>query len=349
MADVAKQAGVSKNAVSLALRHDPRIPAVTRERILRVCRQMGYRPNPTVGELMARLRKGRHPAARAPLALINANRDPQAFVHHPTIPTYVAGCRRRAESLGYFLDDFWLHDPRMDGNAMCRVFHARNIRGVVIVGLMDENRLPSTFLPVIERYPCVVTGVSTRDPALSYACVDHHRLTLEAMEQVRALGYRRPGLVLDRVIDALVSGRFTAGYLVGQRHLPSRDRLPPFYDVAEARRCPALFYEWKQRYRPDVIFTLYNVVQDWVEAEGLRVPDDLGLVQLEVRASQPEWAGMNQHNDLVGEAAMDMLVGMIHRGEKGAPEFPRATLIGATWRDGTTVRLQQCRSGRAVI
>ena len=48
------------------------------------------------------------------------------------------------------------------------------------------------------------------------------------------------------------------------------------------------------------------------------------------RASHPEIAGMNQHNDAVGEAAVDMVVGQIHRNESGIPAFPRATLIGAS-------------------
>jgi hypothetical protein len=70
----------------------------------------------------------------------------------------------------------------------------------------------------------------------------------------------------------------------------------------------------------------------------LRVPRDLGLIQLEWRRGRPDWAGMNQHNDIVSEAAIDMAIGMIHRAEFGIPEFPRSTLIGSTWMDGKTVR-----------
>ncbi len=47
---------------------------------------------------------------------------------------------------------------------------------------------------------------------------------------------------------------------------------------------------------------------------------------------------MDQHNDIVGEAAVEMLIGMIHRGESGIPLFPRATLLGSNWVNGTTVR-----------
>ena len=37
--------------------------------------------------------------------------------------------------------------------------------------------------------------------------------------------------------------------------------------------------------------------------------------------------GMNQHNFVTGEAAVDMIVSQIHNNETGVQEFPRATLI----------------------
>ena len=348
MSEVARAAGVSKNTVSLALRHSPQIPAATRQRVERAADQLGYRRNPVVGELMARLRQSGHSGFQATLALVNAHRDAQAFTHHPTIPTYVAGCRRQAASLGYTLDTFWMHDPVQSGETLARTFRARGIRGALLVGLMDENQLPARFLPVAEQFPCVVTGVRTRAPALSFACVDHHLLALQAVEHALALGYRRPALVMDPVIDKLVQERFTAGFLTGQHGLPRVNRLAPFYQVAAARQTPRLFAQWMQRARPDVIFTLYNVVRHWLEDQGWKVPGDVGLIQLEWRAAQPEWAGMHQHNDVVGEAAVDMLVGMLQRGEAGPPAFPRATLVGPTWVDGSTVRAQRNRSSSRV-
>jgi LacI family transcriptional regulator len=72
----------------------------------------------------------------------------------------------------------------------------------------------------------------------------------------------------------------------------------------------------------------------------LRVPRDLGLIQLERRRGSENWAGMDQHNDLTGEAAVDMLVGMLHNNEIGRPTSPRATLISGSWSSGATVRPQ---------
>jgi LacI family transcriptional regulator len=338
MSAIAKRAGVSKNTVSLALRHDPQIPAATRERIERAARELGYVRNPVVAQLMAELRKTHPGGRRRTLALLNANLDPQAFTRHPTIPSYVTGCRRRATMHGYTLDEFWLHDPALHGEQLNRVLRARGITGLVVAGLMKENSLPPRFGVIWQSYAVVVTGVRTREPTLSFACVDHHALVLEAMERCRALGYRRPALVLERSIDRLVDGRFSAGFWLAQKNLPEADRLPAFLDVEAARSDPALFQSWFRAQRPDVMFTLHTVVREWLSAIGVEAPRDIGLVQLERRRGCADWSGLEQHNDLTGEAAVDMLVSMLHYEEPGIPAYPRATLVGASWADGATTR-----------
>ncbi len=338
MSTIAARAGVSKNTVSLALRHDPQIPAATRERIERIARELGYAKNPVVAQLMTELRKA-HPAGyRRTFALLNANLDPQAFTRHPTVPAYVEGCRRRAALHGYGLDEFWLHDPELYGDRLNRILRARGIRGVLVVGLMKENRLPPRFSVTWQRHAVVVTGVRTREPTLAFACADHHALVLEAMERARQLGYRRPALVLEETIDRLVDGRFSSGYWFAQRALPEADRVPGFYAVEAARAEPGLFATWWREHRPDVVLTLHTVVREWLGELGARAPGDVGLIQLERRRGCEDWAGMAQHNDLAGEAAVDMLISLLHNEEIGLPSSPRATLISADWRDGGTVR-----------
>jgi LacI family transcriptional regulator len=336
--EIARAAKVSKNTVSLALRDSSRLATVTRRRIKALARRLGYRQNPTVAHLMTELRSSRSTAFQATLALLNANLSADAFTRHQTIPAYIGGCQRQAEALGYRFDEFWLHDPALDGKQLDRIFRARNIRGVVAVGLMNENRLPDRFRLIWENYPCVVTGVRTRDPVLSFACVDHHMLVIRAFENALRLGYRRPGLVLDPVIDHLVEGRFSSGYFIAQQAVPVGERVRPFYQIAAARKKIQRFQQWLQREQPDVILTLYNVVADWLVSLNWKVPGEIGLVQLEWRQSSPEWAGMNQRNDIVGEAAVDMLVGMIQRNDSGIPLFPRATLIDSSWVPGKTVK-----------
>ncbi len=338
MTDIARELGISKNTVSLAMRNDPQIPLATRKKVNAVAERLGYQRDPLVAHLMARLRSTPGKGPKATLALLNANQSRNAFVEHPTIPAYIEGCQRRAGQLGYALDSFWMHDPELNGTRLNRILKARGIRGVVVVGLMKTNRLPHDFDEIWQHYPCVVTGVRTRDPALPFACVDHHIVALRAFEQALGLGYKRPALVLDRTIDELIERRFTAGYHIGQQSLPQRQRLRPFYDIDGARENPSLFHHWLEREKPDVIFTLYNVVRDWLCGAGWSIPDDIGLIQLEWRKDRPDWAGMDQHNDRTGEAAIDMVISMIHGGERGVPPYPRATLIGGSWVEGATVK-----------
>ena len=96
MSTLARELGVSKNTVSLALRHDPQIPVATRDRVLAAAKRLGYALHPVVSHLMAQLRQSHAGAPRHTLALLNANRNRDAFRTHPTVPAYVEGVKRRA-------------------------------------------------------------------------------------------------------------------------------------------------------------------------------------------------------------------------------------------------------------
>lgn len=336
--DIAQALGYSKNTISLALRNNPQIPESTRTRIQEKATEMGYRSNTVVSHLMAQLRASQTPRFQAKLALINANPHPGAFSDHPTIPTYVEGCKRRAAQLGYDFDSFWLHDPDLTPNRLLGILKTRNIKGLILVGLMDTAVLPERYESIWEHFACVVTGVRTTRPTLSYCCVDHHTLTLQSVEKAIEYGYRRPALVIDETIDLLVQRRFSAGYLIGQQALPQNNRIPPFLKVNESAAGLKAFNDWLLRYKPDALFTLYNVIIHWLEELEFAVPQDIGVFQLEWRATHPEIAGMHQRNDMTGEAAVDMVISQIHNNEHGAPNFPRSTLISPEWRDGSSIR-----------
>lgn len=336
LADIARRLNYSKNTISLALRDDPQIPESTRQRVKQVAAELGYQPNALVSHLMAQLRASRSAKFQAKLALVNANLDQHALRRHPTIPTYVDGCESRAAKTGYGFDRFWLHDPTLNAARWLRILRTRGIKGIILVGLMDTNRLPPEMAGIWSEFPTVVTGVRTRDPALSYSCVDHYHLALAAVERALALGYRRPGLVLDEVIDALIQRRFSAGYLTAQRMLPLDQHVPVFAPPNSGEAEPVGFRDWLGTYQPDVVLTLYNHVLGWLQAAGRQVPRDVGVIQLEWRSARPDIAGMHQHNFATGEAAVDMVVSQIHNNESGVHEFPRATLIGATWMAGAS-------------
>lgn len=338
LSDIATVTGLTKSAVSLALRHDPRIPTATRRRIEAAATQLGYRRNAVVAHLMSELRKGGHGGnGGAGIALLNLNENPNAFRSHPTIPAYVQGCRERAGALGYFLDEFPESIIGMDGKRLLKILQARGLRGCILTGMMRSNQLPQSLLPVLKSIPCVITGLSTAEPRIPFACADHHAVAQLAIARSISAGRTRPALVLDRTIDELVQGRFTAGFLIGQRDLPAKDRIPPFYHSESGSKPPAAFASWFRRYRPDAILTLYHVIREWLKALDVHVPKETALIQLESRPVGEHWAGVNQHNDRTGSAAVDLLVQMIHAGETALSTSPRAVLIEPSWEPGETL------------
>lgn len=336
--DIANAASVGKTTVSLALRNDPRLRIETRERIQAIAREMGYSANATVAALMAQLRASRTSTYQATLALINASSERDWLKTFSTFRAWVTGALRRATQLGYGLDDFWLCEPGISPGRLASILASRNIRGLIITGVVDHSSLPSGLEEIWTRLPSVVVGLRTTRPPLHCATNDQFATALDAIRKVLKLGYQRPGLVIEAQVDANVDHRFSAGFGVGQNQLPSAQRLPV---CGFDRSNPAAFAAWFKKHRPDVIVGLHEEVKAWLAGLKIRVPRDVSLVHLDRTADMEGWAGMDQSNDLVGVAAIDIIVGQIHRNEFGIPASARSVLVGSTWVAGATVRPQR--------
>lgn len=339
MKDIARLMGLCKATVSLALRGDRQIPIETRIRVEGIARKIGYVQNPVVAHLMSELRRDHKMPRRHTLALFNAHENRDAFTAHHTIPAWVEGCKRRAELLGYGTDEFWLYDPDCRPRRLEEILRARGIQGGVILGGFNRNVLPESHAIIWTRYACVVAGVRTHHPTLSFCCVDHHALVVEAVQKAMELGYKRPALVIDRRIDRLVDGRLGSAMWLAQSDLLRKDRVPAFMRAEAALKDPREFQSWFRHHRPDVLLTYYKAVRRWLAACGARVPADVGVVMLERLAADQGWAGMDQRNDLAGEAAVDRVISMIHHREFGPPQIPCATLVAAHWVQDDSVRV----------
>lgn len=338
LADLARRLGVSVATVSLALRNQPRISIPTRQRVSRLARQLGYVRNPLVAHLMAELRHRRIAEGHHTIAVLNAHPGGQALQDHPSLLPLVEGCGRRARQLGYHADTVWLGDPQLTTGALTRILTTRDIHGVIIAGLHESTAILRRFSRTWQRFACVVTGVRTLAPALNFVSVDHYMLILKAVSKTLKLGYRRPALVVDEPLDRMVDSRYRAGMWCAQQPLPERRRVPGFFAVGAARRNPRLFRAWLRECRPDVLLTYHPEVRVWAAQEGIRVPRDLGVVLLDRRSDCADWACMDQRDDKIGEAAADLLVGMLDRNETGVLDCPRGIRVNALWSPGATIR-----------
>lgn len=334
MHDVAERAGVGKATVSLALRNDPRLRLETRRRIQKLAEKMGYRTNATVANLMAQLRASRPPKYQATLGLLNVATDPKAHTGVRTFREWATGCNQRAAQLGYGLDPFWLHEPGISAERLAEILESRNIRGLIVMALLDRFGLPDVFDTIWQQFACVVVGVRPAWPPLNFCSNDQFATAFHATRRLWDYGYRRIGMVISPEVDTMVERRFSGGFWAAMEELNCGERIPTFpFNLAGETS----FRAWFAAHKPDAILCINNEVKKWIQALNFKVPGDVGLAHLDWHDELQDWAGMDQNNTLVGVASIDMLVGQLHRNEFGLPKFSKASFIQSTWVDGPTV------------
>jgi len=103
---------------------------------------------------------------------------------------------------------------------------------------------------------------------------------------------------------------------------------------------------WLKRNKPDVLVG-YSHLLPIIEALGYSVPSDIGLASLAIDQRDPQISGINQNDSIIGKVAIDILVGIMHRGEKGPPSVPIRTLVDGNWFEGGTLRMQVSKRRRS--
>lgn len=337
MQQIGQAAGVSKSAVSLALRNDPRIPEATRLRIQSIANEMGYRRNPVVDSLMTQLRAGRQPTFQANLGLINCSPVSDLSQNH-TFRRLREGVLRRAEDLGYGIEEFWLQQPDMRPQRLKQIVETRGIRGLVLIAALSPDTIDRGYVDFWYDFACSVIGVTHLNNRLNCSSNDQYLTARRATEKVFELGYQRPMLVVPPDDDALLEDKFSAGFYSMIHRLPVQDRLPVVpLDMADPSAALLAIREQK----PDVVITnkseFYGALQD----DGVSIPKDLGLVHLDWHDGLANIAGMRQNNRVVGSAGVDLVVGQLQKNEFGSQEFPKVVQIESVWVDGPSVKVQK--------
>lgn len=332
MKHVARAAGVSLMTVSLALRRDPSIPAATRDRIIGFAERMGYRRNPLVSALMAGLR-GWHPRGReahviAYVESYPSDAPPQQLA---SLRRFYEGATEGAARHGYRLEVFRLGHGGLTEAQLERVLGARGIRGAVFAPFPQTN---SALARSWENHALAAVGFSLARPRLHRA-VNHqlHSIRL-AMTELLARGYRRIGLAIGRHEDARVERNWLSSVLLAQHDHVGTDRsFPLLYEERIDRRA---LLAWLRRHRPEVVVSTEENVRAMLHAATARGLGRIGFAHMHLTAELAGCTGIDQNNERVGAAAVDLVVEQLHANSYGLPEIPKTVLIEGKWIPGTT-------------
>ncbi len=337
MQQVADAAGVSKSAVSLALRDDPRLASETRRRVQQIAEQLGYRKNPIVASLMSQLRASQTPRFQANFALINCSPNRQLF-DVPAFAEFRRGIRERADQSGYGVEEFWAEEPGVPLGRLRQILHARNIKGILIATAREARPLFLGHTEFFHEFCFASVGADRTDPPLPRAANNFFRTARAAVEAAFRFGYRRPGLVLDERLDALLERRFSGGFAAAVQDRSAQIAAVATQPLLSASIDAIEFARWVRAEKPDVVITDQSAALEWARDMKLAVPDELGFIHLEWNTQLRDWAGMNQNSRLVGGAAADLLIAQLVNNETGLPDHPKLVVIDSDFVAGPSVR-----------
>ena len=328
---IAARAGVHVTTVSMALRNSPRLAAATRTRLQELAAEMGYQPDPMLSSLMVYRKNTIQPHYQGTLAWINTDPvAPQQFVSDLR-----KGAEERCQELGYQLETLYL--SKMGPDRLAKICLARNIQGLMFPPLMA--RYEDMILPW-DRFSTVGLGLTLsrmRHHVVANAQYHSARLGLRALNQH---GYRRIGFVSSPDSDERTDHNFSSGYQVERDLLLKKGEqsaVLPILNLTDEYPSQKLqFKAWYEEHRPDAILTLLLHCSRLMGDLGISY-EECGLALLALTDPNGEVAGVCQNDHVIGRSAVDFLVGMIQRNERGMPSAPLQILVESSWLEGATV------------
>ena len=330
LADVARHAGVSRTAVSYALRDDPNIAPTTRARIRKAADALGYRPDPVLAKLMAHLHAGRGRRHAGKLAFLNVHADRDYWRRTAALGDFRRSAEQRAAELGYGTEEFWLHEPGRTPRRLAQILVARGIRGL-LVG--STGRHGSVVAFPWEKFAAVTVGYSVESPALHRVVTHHYRNTRLALRKADEAGYVRIGFVASREGEAAMENLHLAAFLAYQQELAKTKRVPPlFIDGKDA----GVLRRWFDANRPEVILSTSAGLPE-VAAEGIDVPGAAALVKLLLWDANEGVAGVLPGYERLGPAAVNLLAGQLQHDDYGVPTDAKIVQVEGRWCDGASL------------
>ncbi len=334
---IAKLAGVSASAVSLALRDSPRISAKTKARVRKLAHETGYTPDANIVHLMRHLRKPRAVRQQACFGVISFYDSLRPWERSRHLTKIHEGMQQRAGELGYRLEPLWLTAPGMTYRRFGDILAARGIEGLLCFGSPDFNQ---EFPGELDGHAVVTVGLSIRTP-LHRVTSHFYNNTLQALNRVHALGYRRPGLVLGMHEDTRSASAHASAYLGWCEHELGSQGARPILRLREVEE-PALT-GWLVKNRPDVVVFVHlpEMIPRFraiLKRLQISIPKSLGVVVLSHEVEGTGFAGLRQNQLLMGSWAVELLAARIANHDFGIPVNPRTEMVESEWVNGDSLR-----------
>lgn len=306
--DLAREAGVSKTAVSFAFNSPQRLSASTLKRILEKSEEMGYVPNPTARGLA--MRSLGNWGVLIPQSLSGAFANPHFQELLQGIGSF---CEKRRLNLTLI--------PPLEGCLFKAVRNAA-VDGVITLGFVPT----APFLELLQKRNLPVVTVDSRiHSSIPSVTFEDEKAAGALFSQILARGFRRLHVLafpqfqgeIQGSAGSRSTGRRLRGFKSALESADCREIAVTFgfsRVTAEAARDSLLAYSWPQGH-PEVIVCLSDVQAAgaylYAEAMGLRIPDDLSVTGFDGSSAlqhlRPRLTTVRQPGALKGRLSAELL------------------------------------------
>jgi LacI family transcriptional regulator len=324
---------VAVATASYALNNHPKIPEATRRKVRAAAEALGYRTNAQVSRLMAALRSDRGDGST--LAWVNCSPARDTYVRIPWMRGWLGGVRARADRLGYGLEEFWIREQGMSSERLVEVLQARGTAGIILAPTWATQGIAPLDL---SGFPAVSVAETFTTPMLHQAATNTFVNVILALQEMSRLGYRKIGFYSSPMARGWTERQHLGAFLEWQADKPERLRSEPLLCDENAPEVEERYRAWLRHHRFDAVLSTTSRHAKWIEGMGLRIPEDVGVAHLNLADDVAGWAGIDPLIPEVAAAAVDLLIGQIHRHEAGAPAVPKVTTITGAWVPGRTLK-----------
>jgi DNA-binding LacI/PurR family transcriptional regulator len=331
---LARSLGLSHATVSAALNGRGRVRADTARSVQAAARAAGYHANPLTSAVMSEVRRSRTSTVRAIVAMVEMmepDRPRQAASYNAEI---VRGAEERGAALGFKIDPLVVGGHGVPRQRLDSILKARGIRRVILLPAWHE---PDISCLDWGHHHGVYTDYVIERPALPSIHPDHYRGMMMALQHLRALGYRRPGLFVGPHQDERIQYRWEAAFLAFASNCGGLAQAVPRLKSATADQ--GEFVQWFRDHEPDVVLAHHPEAMAWMASAGASVPETHGFLCLNRLCCPLPCAGLDLRPRLIGALALEQVTAQWHRPEAGPAAETRSTIsVMPQWVAGPTLR-----------
>jgi LacI family transcriptional regulator len=327
--EIAQQLGLSRQAVSLALRGSLHVSAATREKVREVADAMGYHPDPSLSALVQR-RTGRGPVATRwnQFALLHNWPREDGLHTSPFYSGWLQCLHQAATAQGITIKEYWVGADSGKLNTVLRKLRNMNITGIFIAPPPQLNHAKK--LEISDRkFQTVTFG-----PEHLYA--DLHTVQFDFYENLRLAwdvlsrrGRRRIGLVYAEYQSERTGYAWWAAYHIEKilSGCPPEKRMPLLLEDEISQASCDAYRSWLKEHRIDAVISSVYAVEKW--SRDLRNPPEVAMFNVNAPIQQ----GIDINLPQMAETAVDLLLSELRRTQFAYGNHPYRILIPGKWVD----------------